>query len=70
MNIDTKTMVSISDANHNFSKVTKVVEEHGSALILKNNEPKYMMIDLTRIDEKHVEDIMKKIDAGNKKRSR
>lgn len=70
MNIDTKTMVSISDANHNFSKVTKIVEEHGSALILKNNEPKYMMLDLTRIDEKSVEAIMKKIDTGSKKRSK
>ena len=27
MTIDTKTMVSISDANQNFSKVTKIVDE-------------------------------------------
>ena len=54
MNIDTKTLVSITDANHNFSRVTKIVEEHGSALILKNNAPKYLMLDLTTVDEKSV----------------
>ncbi len=66
MNIDTKTLVSITDANHNFSKVTKIVEEHGSALILKNNAPKYLMLDLTTVDDKAVESIMKKASAGKK----
>ncbi|MBE5838060.1 type II toxin-antitoxin system Phd/YefM family antitoxin [Butyrivibrio sp.] len=66
MNIDTKTLVSITDANHNFSRVTKIVEEHGSALILKNNAPKYLMLDLTTVDEKSVESIMKKTSAGKK----
>ena len=31
MTIDTKTMVSISDANQNFSKVARLVDECGSA---------------------------------------
>lgn len=66
MNIDTKTLVSITDANHNFSKVTKIVEEHGSALILKNNAPKYLMLDLTTVDDKAVESIMKKASVGKK----
>ncbi len=66
MNIDTKTLVSITDANHNFSRVTKIVEEHGSALILKNNAPKYLMLDLTTVDDKAVESIMKKASAGKK----
>ena len=66
MNIDTKTLVSITDANHNFSRVTKIVEEHGSALILKNNAPKYLMLDLTTVDDKAVESIMKKASVGKK----
>ncbi|SDB13633.1 hypothetical protein [Butyrivibrio sp. INlla16] len=66
MNIDTKTLVSITDVNHNFSRVTKIVEEHGSALILKNNAPKYLMLDLTTVDDKAVESIMKKASVGKK----
>ena len=32
MTIDTKTMVSISDANQNFSKVARLVDECGSVI--------------------------------------
>ena len=39
MTIDTNTMISITEANQNFSKVAKVVDEHGTAVILKNNVP-------------------------------
>ena len=39
MTIDTKTMVSISDANQNFSKVARLVDECGSEVILKINVP-------------------------------
>ena len=46
MIIDTNTMISITEANQNFSKVAKVVDEHGTAVILKNNVPSlyYMQI--------------------------
>ncbi len=40
MTIDTKTLISISEANQNFSKVARLVDEYGSAVILKNNIPK------------------------------
>lgn len=43
MKIDTKTMVSITEANQNFSKVARLVDEKGSAVILKNNAPKYII---------------------------
>ena len=45
MKIDTKTMVSITEANQNFSKVARLVDEMGSAVIMKNNVPKYMIIE-------------------------
>ena len=51
MNIDSKTMVSISEANQNFSKVARLVDQYGSAVILKNNAPRYRVIDFGKLDE-------------------
>lgn len=51
MTIDTKTIVSISDANQNFSKVARLVDECGSAVILKNNVPRYLIIDFSKADK-------------------
>ena len=48
MTIDTNTMVSMSEENQNFSKVAKLVDERGSAVILKNNVPRYLVIDFNR----------------------
>ena len=33
MTIDTNTMISITEANQNFSKVTRLVDERGTAVI-------------------------------------
>jgi len=46
MNIDTNTIVSATEANQNFSRVTRIAEKNGQAVIFKNNRPKYMLIDL------------------------
>lgn len=51
MNINSNTMISISEANQNFSKVTKLVDKYGSAVILKNNAPKYVIIEFNQADE-------------------
>ena len=51
MTIDTNTMVSITEANQNFSKVARLVDELGSAIILKNNVPRYLVIDFSKADE-------------------
>ena len=45
MTIDTKTIVSVTEANQNFSRVTRIAE-NGQAVIFKNNKPKYMLVDL------------------------
>ena len=50
MTIDTNTMVSITEANQNFSKVARLVDEHGSAVILKNNVPRYLVIDFSKAE--------------------
>lgn len=46
MKIDTNTIVSVTEANQNFSRVTRIAEKNGQAVIFKNNRPKYMLIDL------------------------
>lgn len=51
MIIDTNTMISITEANQNFSRVTKVVDEHGTAVILKNNVPRYLVIDFSKAEK-------------------
>ena len=72
MTIDTNTMVSISEANQNFSKVARLVDEKGSAVILKNNVPRYLVIDFNKANADivasyvHVLSISKKLIAQNK----
>ena len=46
MNIDTNAIVSVTEANQNFSRVTRIAEKNGQAVIFKNNRPKYMLIDI------------------------
>lgn len=46
MHIDTNTIISVTEANQNFSRVTRIAEKNGQAVIFKNNRPKYMLIDL------------------------
>lgn len=54
MTIDTNTMISITEANQNFSRVTKVVDEHGTAVILKNNVPRYLVIDFSKAEKEKI----------------
>lgn len=54
MTIDTNTMISITEANQNFSKVAKVVDEYGTAVILKNNVPKYLVIDFNKAEQEKI----------------
>lgn len=46
MTIDTNSIVSVTEANQNFSRVTRIAEKTGQAIIFKNNRPKFMLIDL------------------------
>jgi len=45
MNISIDNLVSISDANQNFSRIARLVDEKGTAVILKNNAPRYVLLD-------------------------
>ena len=44
MKIDTDNIVSISEANQNFSRVAKLVDEKGNVVVMKNNKPKYLIV--------------------------
>jgi len=46
MTIDTKTIISVTEANQNFSRVTRIADAHGQAVIFKNNRPKYLLVDM------------------------
>ena len=46
MNIDSNRIVSITEANQNFSKITRLADKTGEVNIFKNNRPKYRLIDL------------------------
>ena len=50
MTINTNAMVSITEANQNFSKVSRLVDELGTVVILKNNVPRYLVIDFSKAD--------------------
>ena len=51
MRIDTEQIVSISEANQNFSRVARQADRQGSVLIFKNNKPKYKLTDIEQTVE-------------------
>jgi len=51
MLINTNSLVSISEANQNFSKVARLVDENGAAIILKNNVPRYVIIEYSQLQK-------------------
>lgn len=44
MNVNIKSLISISEINNNFSKATSIVDKEGLAVILKNNKPKFVVL--------------------------
>ena len=50
MLVNTNSMVSMTEANQNFSKVVRMVDKDGMAVILKNNKPSYVVVDFTEYE--------------------
>lgn len=48
MMINTNTIVTATDANQNFSRVARIADANGQAVIFKNNKPKYLLIDMEK----------------------
>ncbi len=46
MMIDTTQIITVTEANQNFSRATRIADEKGAALVFKNNRPKYKLTNL------------------------
>ena len=46
MMIDTRQIITVTEANQNFSRATRIVDEYGEAIVFKNNRPKYKLVNL------------------------
>ena len=51
MMVDTKNLVPMTEANQNFSQVVRMVDESGLAVILKNNKPRYIVVDFGEYEQ-------------------
>ncbi len=73
MQINTDSLVSITEANQNFSRVARLVDENGVAVILKNNVPRYILMEFSRFQkeetagEEEVDLIARRILAKNRR---
>lgn len=72
MNINTDNLISITEANQNFSKVARMVDEKGSVIVLKNNVPRYIIMEFTQAESEQfaqtedILDISKRLIAKNR----
>ena len=72
MMINTDNLVSITEANQNFSRVARLVDENGAAVILKNNVPRYILIEFSQLESEQQADgedvlaVSKRLIAKNK----
>ncbi|MCL2803824.1 MAG: type II toxin-antitoxin system Phd/YefM family antitoxin [Micrococcales bacterium] len=55
MLIDSSSIMSISEANQNFSRVARQVDARGSVVILRNNKPRYVVFDYELVDSEVAE---------------
>ena len=71
MTVNTNTLISITEANQNFSKVARLVDQNGSAVILKNNVPRYIVLEFSEVEkvqmaaDEDVADISQRLIAKN-----
>ena len=56
MTVNTKNIVSITEANQNFSRVARLVDENGAVLILKNNAPRYILLEFSQAEQEQLAD--------------
>ena len=61
MKINTDNIVSITEANQNFSRVARMVDQGGAVIIMKNNAPRYLLIEFGQAEKEQTmpdEDVM------------
>ena len=71
MIVNTQKMVSMTEANQNFSKVAKIANTEGSALVMRNNKPEYILLKINnnqnyeQADDAELETVSKKLIQQN-----
>ena len=66
MMVDTKNLVPMTEANQNFSRVVRMVDEDGLAVILKNNKPRYIVVDFSEYEQVRSLQAMRAHQAGSR----
>ena len=67
MIVDTKQIISVTEANRNFSRATRIADAYGSAVVFKGAEAKYRLVnleeepDLALTDDEKIDIIAKRI---------
>lgn len=54
MNVNVDNLVSITEANQNFSRVARMVDEQGAVIILKNNSPRYVLMEFDAAEREQI----------------
>lgn len=73
MMINTNQILSVSEANQNFSRASKMADQEGKVIIFKNNRPKYMLVNLDETpliemtDDEKIDFVAKRILKKHKK---
>ena len=54
MKINADNLVSISEANKNFSKIARMTDKKGSSVILKNNKISYVLLPYKEVEKEEI----------------
>ena len=68
MDINAENIISVTEANQNFSKVSSMVEKNGEAIIFKRNKPKFLMLDIN--NEQVIDKAFKQLRTWNKQKGK
>lgn len=56
MLVNTRNLVSLTEANQNFSRVARLVDERGAVVILRNNTPRYVVLEYAQLELSEADD--------------
>lgn len=59
MTITTNRIVSVTEANQNFNKVTQTAHKFGDTVIFKRNKPAYVLFDIEKMGEDFIKEYEK-----------
>lgn len=51
MTIRTDSQISLAEANRDFSKAARLADENGTAVILQDHTPKYVLVEFSQLEK-------------------